>query len=566
MQAHCLANRPETQTDWQSIDWKKANRIVRNLRQRIFRATQQGDWKKVRSLQKLMLRSQSNILVSVRRVTQVNQGRKTPGIDKVVIKTPAARGRLVDELAASTPWRAKPVRRIYIPKNNGSQTRPLGIPVVRDRSLQAMVKNALEPSWEARFEGSSYGFRPGRSCHDAIGKIYNLARPNKRKKWVLDADIKGAFNEISHEYLMDILGPVPGRELIRQWLKAGYMEEGVFHETEAGTPQGGVISPVLMNIALHGMEDALGVKYDANGWLCSKRAIVRYADDFVVFCETQEDAYQAKHILMEWLNQRGLTLSEKKTRVVHLTEGFDFLGFNVRHYKAPQTTRTGWKLLIKPSKKSIQKLRDRLKAEWLKLHGQDARTVTRKLNPIIRGWANYFRIGVSSEVFRKLDPWMYQRAMRYAARAHPTKSRHWRVQRYFGKLHPSRQDKWVFGDKQSGVYLLKFSWFPIERHVLVKGRSSPDDPSLKDYWLVREKRKTKTLTPSKRKLAERQNGRCPQCGNSLFNDEEIEKHHIVPKKEGGPDTYSNLELVHYFCHQQLTAKANRMSNVSRVVA
>jgi len=250
MQAHCLANRPETQTDWQSIDWKKANRIVRNLRQRIFRATQQGDWKKVRSLQKLMLRSQSNILVSVRRVTQVNQGRKTPGIDKVVIKTPAARGRLVDELAASTPWRAKPVRRIYIPKNNGSQTRPLGIPVVRDRSLQAMVKNALEPSWEARFEGSSYGFRPGRSCHDAIGKIYNLARPNKRKKWVLDADIKGAFNEISHEYLMDILGPVPGRELIRQWLKAGYMEEGVFHETEAGTPQGGVITlPTMLQNA-----------------------------------------------------------------------------------------------------------------------------------------------------------------------------------------------------------------------------------------------------------------------------------------------------------------------------
>jgi RNA-directed DNA polymerase len=554
MQALCFANGTKTQTDWQSIDWKKANRIVRNLRQRIFRATQHGDWKTVRSLQKLMLRSRSNILVSVRRVTQVNQGRKTPGVDKVVVKTPAARGKLVDELAAFTPWRAKPVRRIYIPKNNGPHIRPLGIPVVKDRCLQAMVKNALEPSWEARFEGSSYGFRPGRGCHDAIGKIYSLARPDKTKKWVLDADIKGAFNEISHGHLLETLGPVPGRALIRQWLKAGYIDEGIFYDTEAGTPQGGVISPVLMNVALHGIEEALGVTRRSDGTLRSKRAIVRYADDFVVFCETQADAYQAQHILTEWLNPRGLTLSEEKTRVVHLTEGFDFLGFNVRHYPMPHTTRTGWKLLIKPSRKSIQKLRDKLKAEWLKLHGHDAATVTRKLNPIIRGWANYFRVGVSSHAFATLDHWMTQRAMRYARRAHPTKPKHWWTRRYFGRLNPSRQDTWVFGDKHTGAYLLKFGWFPIERHILVKGRASPDDPSLKAYWLARGKAKAKALTPSKRKLADRQNGLCPQCGDSLFNDEEIEQHHIVPKQEGGPNTYDNLALVHFFCHQQLTAQ------------
>jgi RNA-directed DNA polymerase len=196
MQATSLANGPETRTDWQTIDWKKANRVVRNLRQRIFRATQEGDWKKVRSLQKLMLRSRSNILLSVRRVTQINQGKHTPGIDKVVVKTPAARGRLVDDLSTYTIWRAKPARRVYIPKTNGKQ-RPLGIPVIKDRCLQAMIKNALEPSWEARFEGISYGFRPGRGCHDAIEKIFGLALPNKRKKWVLDADIKGAFDHAS---------------------------------------------------------------------------------------------------------------------------------------------------------------------------------------------------------------------------------------------------------------------------------------------------------------------------------------------------------------------------------
>jgi RNA-directed DNA polymerase len=186
----------QTGTVWDAIDWRKADRIVRNLRHRIFRATQANDLRKVRSLQKLMLRSHSNILLSVRRVTQVNAGKNTPGVDKVVVKTPAARGKLVDQLAANQPWRARPARRVYIPKSNGKQ-RPLGIPTVLDRCLQARVKNALEPEWEARFEGSSYGFRPGRCCQDAIGKIYLLACPHRRKKWVLDADIQGAFDSAS---------------------------------------------------------------------------------------------------------------------------------------------------------------------------------------------------------------------------------------------------------------------------------------------------------------------------------------------------------------------------------
>jgi len=190
------ANGTEKQTDWNAVNWRKANRFVRNLRQRIFRAAHEGNLKKVRSLQKLMLKSYSNRLVSVRRVAQINAGKNTPGVDKLVIKTPAARGKMVDALAHYTLWKAKPVRRVYIPKAN-NRRRPLGIPVMLDRCLQAMVKNALEPAWEARFEGTSYGFRPGRSGHDAIGKIYLLARPNKAKKWVLDADIKGAFDHAS---------------------------------------------------------------------------------------------------------------------------------------------------------------------------------------------------------------------------------------------------------------------------------------------------------------------------------------------------------------------------------
>src|SRR2546421_4333314 len=236
------ANGTETQTDWNAINWRQANRTVRNLRQRIFRAAQEGNLKKVHSLQKLMLKSYSNRLVSVRRVAQINAGKNTPGVDKLVVKTPAARGRMVNTLAHYTLWKAEPAKRVYIPKTN-KKLRPLGIPVVFDRCLQAMVKNALEPSWEARFEGTSYGFRPGRSGHDAIEKIFVLARPNKTKKWVLDADIRGAFDNISHEYLLKVIGPVPGKELIKQWLKAGYVEQEVFYATERGTQKGGGDSP-----------------------------------------------------------------------------------------------------------------------------------------------------------------------------------------------------------------------------------------------------------------------------------------------------------------------------------
>lgn len=556
MQGLSLANGTEKQTDWNTIDWKKANRTVRNLRQRIFRATQEGNLKKVRSLQKLMLKSYSNRLVSVRRVAQINAGKHTPGVDKLVIKTPEARGKMVDALAHYSLWKAKPAKRVYIPKAN-NKLRPLGIPVVVDRCLQAMVKNALEPAWEAKFEGMSYGFRPGRSCQDAIGKIYGLARPNKTKKWVLDANIRGAFDHISHEYLLKTTGPVPGKELIKQWLKAGYVEHGNFHATEQGTPQGGVISPLLANIALHGMEEAIGVKHTAHGHIKGTRAVVRYADDFVCFGESKEDAEHVQKILVEWLAERGLTLSEEKTRIVHLTEGFDFLGFNIRHYPAPQTSRTGWKLLIKPSKESVQAVQKKLKEIWMKGKGANVQGVLAKLNPIIRGWANYFRTVVASEIFHKLDRWMFYRANRYAKWQHPKKPKHWRQQKYWGRLNLDRSDRWVFGDKATGGYLLKFGWFPIERHTLVKGTASPDDPQLKGYWEQRQAAKAKDLTFSKQKLAKRQKDRCLECGESLFNDEELQVHHRLAKSLGGTDVYGNLALVHLLCHQHIHAVTER---------
>jgi RNA-directed DNA polymerase len=499
-------------------------------------------------------------------VTQVNAGKNTPGVDKLVIKTPEARAELVKEVSTLVLWRAKPARRIYIPKANG-KLRPLGIPVIKDRCLQAMVKNALEPEWEAKFEGISYGFRPGRSCHDAIAKIYSIATPNKRKRWVVDADIKGAFDNISHQCLETAIGYFPARNMIRQWLKAGYMEKGQFHETETGTPQGGVASPLLANIALHGIEEALttyrtlrdgrriktrdGVWYrkDGEGSQLGRRTVVRYADDFTVFCESREDAEKVVIILTEWLKERGLVLSPEKTRIVHLSEGFDFLGFNIRQFKT-RTRKSGWKLLIRPSKESVKKIREKLRIKWRALRGREVSIVLKELNPIIRGWANYFRIGVSYRTFSALDHWMVHKAIRYAKRTHPTKPKRWWQAKYFGQLNLKRKDRWVFGDKRTGAYLLMFKWHKIERHILVKGSASPDNPELREYWERRRMMKIKDLTPSRQKVAKTQNGVCPICGDWLFNEEELQVHHKKPKSEGGGNRYDNLALIHLYCHQQ----------------
>jgi RNA-directed DNA polymerase len=577
MTAHAFAtamaalgvNAPEDVVQsWEAIDWATHEGNVRRLRQRIFTAVQDGDLAKVRNLQKLMLRSWSNTLVSVRQVTQRNAGRVTAGVDGVVALTGPDRmamAVLVHQTVSS--WRPRPVRRVFIPKaGNPAKLRPLGIPVIADRCHQGRVRNALEPEWEARFEPRSYGFRPGRSCQDAIQAIFVTCKgPMAKRVWALDADLAAAFDRIDHDRLLEEIGSFPARDMIAGWLKAGVFEAGKgFSPTEEGTPQGGVISPVLLNVALHGLEKAAGVRYltsgkNAGNVQAGSPVVIRYADDLVALCHSREQADQVKARLGEWLAPRGLTFNQDKTTIVPLEEGFDFLGFNVRRYAG--------KLLIKPSKAAVKRIRSRLAVEMRTLRGSNATAVLAKIAPITRGWATYYRAVVSKDVFSSLDDYLWKLTYKWAKHGHQNKPRTWIVRRYFGQFNPARGDRWVFGDRVSGAYLPKISWTQIVRHVMVPGTASVDDPALAPYWADRRRKKTPPLDGATLNLLKKQDSRCPLCGDDLLAlDREpdspreweiwltatrkaMTRHTLVAHRADGTDATC---LVHSSCHRQNT--------------
>jgi RNA-directed DNA polymerase len=560
--------------DWDAVNWRVVEDDVRRLRQRIFTATQAEDFKKVRNLQKLMLRSRANALISVRRVTEVNAGRKTAGVDGRLVVDDQDKAEMATWLQhGAAAWTPRPVRRVFIPKAGGKR-RGLGIPVIADRCLQALTVNALEPEWEARFESRSYGFRPGRSCQDAMQAIFVTARGKTCKRlWVLDADLAAAFDRIDHSHLLSQLGTFPARGPVQAWLTSGVIDQGRYAPTEQGCPQGGVISPVLMNVALHGMEAAAGVRYIPTGANAGTArpgspVVIRYADDLLAFCHSRQQAEQVKARLAEWLAPRGLRFNEDKTAIRQLDDGCDFLGFHVRRYRG--------KLLIKPSKAAVKRIRKRLTTEMKALRGHNAQMVLIRLNPIIRGWSAYYRHCVSARVFNELDSHLWKLTYKWAKWTHPHKGKRWIIRRYFGRFNPSRRDKWVFGDRDSGAYLLKFAWTKITRHALVKGWASPDDPALTGYWAARRRRGQPPLDPARLRLLLTQRGRCPLCGDLLLHADQEPAHPdewqqwitavrtatrhqaITLAADPGPHSGSDVfRLIHTHCRRRLPDGAGR---------
>src|SRR5882724_13295829 len=535
---------------WHTINWYAVHRTVRRLQARIVKAVQAGRWGKVRALQHLLTHSFSGKALAVRRVTE-NDGRKTPGVDGILWDTPAKKTRALEELR-QRGYRAQPLRRISIPKTSSTNRwRPLSIPTMHDRAMQALSLLALDPIAETLGDPNSYGFRTERSTADAIEQCFNVLARQHAPQWILEGDIRACFDGMSHEW---VLAHIPlDKAMLHKWLKAGFIDKHLLYPTEAGVPQGGMCSPVIANLTLDGLERLLRAHYPPN----TKRAqrakvnLVRYGDDFIITGSSQAVLEQdVKPLVEPFLRERGLELSEAKTHSTHITHGFDFLGQHVRKYAG--------KLLMKPAPKHVhtclRTLRHIVKANKQATAGN----LIAQLNPVIPGWANSHRHVVSKAICIKVDTAIFHTLWSWATRRHPKQSGRWVAQTYF-QTRQGRQ--WTFVGTRVGHRgppqertLCRAGDVPIQRHGKIKGAANPYDPQWEVYFEARVGVQMTHNLKGRRPLLDlwkHQEGLCPVCHQKITRLTGWHNHHVVWRTHGGRDTADNRVLLHPTCHRQV---------------
>ncbi len=538
--------------DWFTLPWKTIHCNVHRLQRRIYQAARRNDVKQVHNLQRLLLHSWSARCLAVRKVTQDNRGKRTPGVDGVAALTPPQRLQMAKHLRDLEHHQPAPLRRVYIPKpGKPTEQRPLSIPTMLDRAYQALVKLALEPEWEARFEANSYGFRPGRSTHDAIESIFNYIQ--RKPKFVLDADIRKCFDRISHSALLSKLHTLDFlQRLIQRWLKAGIFDHGEQLFPEAGVPQGSPLSPLLANIALHGLENAIRQATPRK----QAAGVIRYADDLVIIHPDLPTLQRLQDIAAAWLKKMGLELHPEKTRIVHTLEtyqdqiGFDFLGFHIRQYPvnkyhcATFRNKPGFKTIITPSLKAIQTQKTRIRDLTQQYRGQIQSSLIRALNAATRGWTHYYHTCCAADTFHELDRYLYVRLVRWAYWRHPSKGRRWCYERYWQR----RDSRILFSTGHKD--LEEHAHTKIKRHVKVQGTRSPFDGDW-IYWatrLGREPGKPYWIT----RLLKQQQGQCKSCGLYFTTADVLEIHHNDGNRHNRH--FSNLSLLHGHCHDIIHSK------------
>ena len=539
-QAETLSDKEQLEFQWENIDWKKAENEVNRLQVRIAKATQEKKWNTVKRFQYLLTHSYYAKALAVRKVT-TNKGKNTSGVDKELWTTTASKMRAVLSLTDKN-YKAKPLRRVFIEKKGKKAKRPLGIPCMYDRAMQALYALALDPVSEVTADTKSFGFRKNRRCQDACEYIFTALSRNNCAEWVLEGDIKGCFDHISHEWLIENI-PMD-KSVLKQFLKAGFVFENELFPTDDGTPQGGVISPILANMALDGMQKMLSDKFHINrlGKVdfrfknAHKVNLVRYADDFIVTAATKEIAQEAKELIRVFLKTRGLELSEEKTTITHINEGFDMLGWTFRKWDG--------KLIVKPSKKSIQNFVASLSETILKRgKAWKQEVLIEKLNQQIRGWTNYHQSVCASEAFAHIDYVLYELLWRWAKRRHPHKGRWWVSTNYW---HRKGNRNWVFSTENKE--LLRVDHISIVRHTKVRIDANPYFDT--QYFIDRKfEHGMKRLSGRFKLVWKNQNGCCYHWGMPMEISDDREVFFKVPKSMGGKDEVRNMAYVHKHCQQ-----------------